>query len=176
MVTRFAYIYVWLLFILAALLFFLSLLLHLSVFGGMQEPFVEFGRISFPGTVILGITTFAFTKDGRWMDQIKTCPSWMWKTALAFGVYSLILIGSQIIFSSESPPSGWPIVASGFPLGFNAIALCIIYSVLECGYLTKSEVVKHTGISLLMVSVQIAAFLAYSAGYLHPQQYYKFPK
>jgi hypothetical protein len=173
MVVRLAYAYVRFLLVLEALLFTLSLLLHLSVLVGARGPFAELGAMLFRGTFTVGIPVFAFIKDGiRWRDQLKTCPGWMWKAALTLGVYGLVVLCLQAIFPEGASFSEQALAVSGFPLGFDAIALCIIYSVLWSGYLTKSEVAKGTGKSLLMVLFGLVAFLAYHAGYLrHPKNF-----
>jgi hypothetical protein len=171
--ARFAYTYVRLLLILEALLFALTLFLHLSVLLRASGLFAEFGAVSFRGAVIVWIAVSAFIKDGlRWTDQLKACPRWMWKTALVLGVYSLFVVCLQAIFPEGASFSEQALAVSGFPLGFNAIALCIIYSVLWSGYLTKSEVAQGAGKSLLMISLALIAFYAYRAGYLrHPKTY-----
>jgi len=170
MIYRFAYAYVRLLLVLEALLFTLSLSLHVSVLIGAKEPFAEFGAILVRGTVIVWIPVIAFVKDGlRWRDQIKTCPGWMWRTALAMGAYGLVILCLGAIFPEGVSPSEQPLIVSGFPLGFDAISLCVIYSVLWSGFLTKSEVAKLTRNSLLMVAFGLIVYLAYRTGYLrHP--------
>jgi hypothetical protein len=171
--TRFAYAYVSLLLVLEALLFISSLLLHLSVLLGTRALFVEFGAALFRGTFIVGIPVIAFIKDSlRWREQVRTCPRWMWKAALMLGVYSLIVLCLQAFFPEGASFSEQALAVSGFPLGFDAIAFCIIYSVLWSGYLTKSDVAKGAGKSLLMVFLGLIAFLGYRAGYLHhPKNY-----
>lgn len=173
MVVRLAYAYVRFLLVLETLLFTLSLLLHLSVLAGARRPFAELGAILFRGTFIVGIPVIAFIKDGlRWRDQLKTCPGWMWKAALTLGMYGLVVLCLQAFFPEGASFSEQALAISGFPLSFDAIALCIIYSVLWSGYLTKSEVAKRTGKSSLMVLFGVVAFLAYHAGYLrHPKNY-----
>jgi hypothetical protein len=167
MIVRLAYAYVRLLLILETLLFTLSLLLHLSVLAGARRPFAESGAMLFRGTVIVGIPVIAFIKDGlRWRDQLKTCPGWMWKAALTLGMYGIVVFCLQAFFPEGASFSQQALAVSGFPLGFDAIALCVIYSVLWSGYLTKSEVARRTGKSLLMVLFGVVAFLAYHAGYL----------
>jgi uncharacterized membrane protein YbhN (UPF0104 family) len=171
--SHFAYAYVRFLLVLEVLLFALSLLLHLSVFLGRRGLFVEFGAVLFRGTCIVGIPVTAFIKDSlRWTAQLKTCPQWMWRTALTLGGYGLLLPCLQGIFPEGASFSEQALTISGFPLGFDAIALCIIYSALWSGYLTESEVVKGAGKSLLMVSLGFIAFLAYRAGYLHHAKNY----
>jgi hypothetical protein len=171
--SRFAYAYISLLLVLESVLFISSLLLHLSVLLGTRGLFAESGAVLFRGTFIVGIPVIAFIKDSlRWRDQLRTCPTWMWKAALALGVYSLVVLCLQAFFPEGASFSEQALAVSGFPLGFDAIAFCIIYSVLWSGYLTKSDVAKGAGKSLLMVFLGIVAFLAYRAGYLrHPKSY-----
>jgi hypothetical protein len=171
--ARVAYAYVSLLLALEALLFISSLSLHLSVLLGTRGLFAEFGAALFRGTFIVGIPVIALIKDSlRWRDQLRTCPSWMWRAALTLGVYSLVVLCLQAVFPVGASFSEQALAVSGFPLGFDAIALCIIYSVLWSGYLTKSDVAKGARKSVLMVFWGLVAFLAYRAGYLrHPKNY-----
>jgi hypothetical protein len=173
MIYRVACAYVRLLLVLEALLFTLSLSLHVSVLIGAKEPFAEYGAILFGGTVAAWIPVTAFVKDGlRWTDQIQTCPGWMWRTALAIGAYGLVILCLQAIFPEGDSISQQTLTLSGFPLGFDAISLCVLYSVLWSGVLTKSEVAKRTRNSLLMVAFVLIAFLAYRVGYLrYPKSY-----
>jgi|SRR5271165_104558 len=170
MIARLAYAYVGLLFLLGTLLFTASLLLHVTLFMvGSPKIYAEYGLMLFRGGVVVEIPVFAFLKDGlRWMDQIKSCPKWMWRTALAIGLYSLL----TFFFPQDAPLSESPLILSGFPLGFEAIALCILYSVLWSGYLEKPVVVRRALHSIIIVAVVVTAILAYRAGYLgHPQRY-----
>lgn len=169
--ARFAYAYVSLLLVLESLLFISSLSLHLSVLFGTRGLFAEFGAALFRGTFIVGIPVIAFIKDSLgWKDQLKTCPRWMWKAALTLGVYSLFVLCLQAFSPEGISFSEQALAVSGFPLGFDAIAFCIIYSVLWSGYLTKTDIAKGAEKSLLMVFLGLVAFLAYRAGYLrHPK-------
>ena len=173
MAARLAYAYVWLLLVLEFLLFTASLLLHLSVLFGTRGLFAQCGVVLFRVTCIVVIPVLAFIKDSlRWADQLKACPTWMWKAALALGVYSLVVLCFQVFFPKWASFSEQALVMSGFPLGFDAIGFCIIYSVLWSGYLTRADVLKGAGKSLLMVFLGLVAFLAYHAGYLrHPKHY-----
>ncbi len=84
-------------------------------------------------------------------------------------LYGLVVLCLQVLFPEGPSLSKQSLVISGFPLGFEAFGVCTIYSVLWSGYLTRSEVVKGAGKSLLMVFLGAVAFLAYRAGYLrHP--------
>jgi hypothetical protein len=168
--ARFAYAYVSLLLALEALLFVSSLFLHLSVLLGTRGLFAEFGAALFRGTFIVGIPVIAFIKDRlKWRDQFKTCPRWMRNSTITLCVYSIIVLCLQAFFPEGGSFSEQALAVTGFPLGFDAIAFCVIYSVLWPGYLTKSDVAKGAGKSLLMVFLGLFAFLAYRAGYLRPQ-------
>ena len=122
----------------------------------------------FRGEVIVGILVIAFVKDGlRWMDQIKSCPKWMWRAALILGVYGLF---SSLLPYDPSISAPWTM--SGLPLGFDAISFCILYSVLGPGYLEKSEVVRRALHSIIMGTLIVIVCLAYRAGYLRQPKSY----
>lgn len=172
MVSWLAYGYVRLLLILEILLFTASLLLHVCVILGARAP-AQYGLMLFGGTVAVGIPTAPFIKDSfRWVDQIKSCPKWMWKGALMLGIYGLSTIFLDVIFALGDSSNQWPLVTSGFPLGFDAMYLCILYSVLRLGYLDEPEVIKRVGHSLILVGLGVTVFLAGRAGYLHHPEHH----
>jgi hypothetical protein len=167
MIVRSAYAYVRLLFALELLLLIASSLLHLSIFMGVKGSYAAFGPPLFRSAVIVGFPVLAFVKDSlRWVDQIKSCPKWMWKGALSLGVYALLTPFLQALLPRGPSLSEWSLMDSGFPLGFEAISLCILYSVLWAGYLEKGEVVRRALHSVVIVVVGVIVFLAYRAGYL----------
>ena len=168
LIARLAYAYVRTLLVLEALLFAASLVLHLSVFiSGMNQAYAEFGLPLFRLTVILGVPVIAFVRDGAWKNQIKSCPKWMWKGALIVGVYAFLIAGAQMVFSGGASFSQDALAVSGFPLGFDAISVCILHSVLWSNYLGQSEVVRRAMHSVALVALGLIVFLAYRAGYLH---------
>ena len=166
--ARLAYAYVRTLLVLEALLFAASLLLHLSVFiRGPNQAYAEFGLPLFRATVIVGVPVIAFVRDRAWKNQIKSCPKWMWKGALIVGVYALLIAGAQMIFSGGASFSEDALAVSGFPLGLDAISVCILHSVLWSNYLGQSEVVRRAMHSVALVALGLIVFLAYRAGYFH---------
>lgn len=173
MIARLAFAYVRLLLALEILLFTASLLLHLSAILGFKKPCAAYGIILLIGTVIVGVPVTPFMKDGlEWKDQVKSCPEWMWKTAFTLAVYALLVACTQIIFPTGTSMADQTLAISGFPVGFDAIYICILYSVLWVRYLDKSEVIDRVRSSVILVIVGICAFLAHRAGYLrHPTIY-----
>jgi hypothetical protein len=169
--ARLAYAYVRLLLALEILLFAGSLLAHLSVAIGSNKLYAAYGSILFGGAVIVGIPIVPFVKDSlKWKDQVKSCPEWMWKGALALGVYGIFITCFQAIFPAGDSFADQALTLSGIPLSFDAISLCILYSVLRLGYLDKSEVIVRARNSVIFVSVTALMFWAYRAGYLpHPR-------
>lgn len=172
MVTRIAFLHVRLLLALSAMLFAVSLLLHVSVLMGADEPYARYGLSLFGATVFVAMSLPSFFKDSlRWVDQIKTCPKWMWKTSLGLGLYAMSTPLIQAVFPSGSSDNYMPIVFSGAPLAFDAISFCVLFSVLR-GYLGDSQVAKSSRNSVIFIVFVAAIFLAEHAGYLpHPNNY-----
>lgn len=171
MIAHLAYAYVRLLLVLEAMLFAASLLLHVSVLAGATRPSGEYGLLLFRGTVVVGVAATPFIKDGlSWKEQIKRCPRWMWKAALTLGVYALFILCLQTIFTEDVPLlDRGALTVSGFPLAFDAISFCILYSVLRAGYLDKREIVRRVLISAIWIFLGVVTLLTYRAGYLrHP--------
>ena len=168
MATRLAYAYVRFLMVWEVLLFGLSLVVHVSAVIGVKQPFLRLAAMLEPVSFVTGLSAFAFLKDGlHWWRQIRRCPKWMWIGCLGIIVYNLgIFFGERpaqaVSFSDQM------VLASGFPLIFDAIALCILYPVLWSDYLGKSEVPRRVLQSIFVIVVQIASLMAYRAGYLPP--------
>lgn len=152
--------YIRVLFALELLLFAASVSLHGAVFFiGATEHFVQYSEILFRAAVLIGMLVFAFIKDGlRWVEQIKSCPMWMWKGSLIAGIYAILIA----VFAPVT------VTLTGFPIAFEAISICILYSVLSKGYLKKSELVRRSLHSVVMAALICSVILSYRAGYLHP--------
>ena len=153
MIRRLASAYVYFLLVLEMLLLAASFSLHVYVFAGGKGLYADCGSMLFRGAVAMGFPVTPFVKDSfRWVAQIKSCPKWMWRAALTLGVYGLYLGLLTLIFESASS-SGNALTLSGVPLGFEAISVCILYSVLREGYREKSEVVRRVRYSIILVAV-----------------------
>lgn len=168
MIDRVAYGYVRVLFALELLHFPASLLLHLSMILGVKVycsewPAVLYGVVG--GSILLWGAAVAFTERGAWKRQIESCPTWMWGTALALGVYALCTFPLGV-------SRGLPL--SSMPMAFDAIGICILYSVLWSGYLDRSKVAKKALHSIFFVALVLTGFVAYRAGYL-PQPHKRTP-
>lgn len=158
MTGRLAYAYVEFLFALEVMLFVSSALLHVSVIFGARRLCSEYGGMLLGGAVFVGTVVQAFTRRGRWMEQIKSCPEWMWKGALVLGVYGLCLGPLVNVFR--------PWTLSGSPIGADAVCICILYPVRSTDYLDRSEVVRKAVLSVIFVILSTLLFLAYRAGFL----------
>ena len=173
MPARLAHVYLRFLLALLSLLSAASLLLHLTALFGAKGPSAAYASTLFRATIVVGISVVPFIKDSfGWMHQVKSCPAWMWRAAVSFGVYALFVVCLRVVFPDGPSMADETWVITGFPLGFDAINLCILYSVVKAGYLSQSEVLSRARNSALAVAVCIMVTLAYRAGYLpHPQSH-----
>ena len=168
MIVRLARVYIYLLLALEALLFASQLVLHASVCVGAKEPYSKYGAMLFRAAIIVGIPAIAFVKDSlQWKKQIARCPEWMWKAALMFSAYGLLVLCMQSIFPEGRSLGEQTLTVSSFPLGLDAISFCVLYSVLWSGALDKDALVTRTRNSLIIVALGFATFFAYRSGYLH---------
>jgi hypothetical protein len=167
MAERLAYAYVRFLLILEIALFGVSLVLHLSVQNGADSLLLRLEVPLIQISVVMGTSMFAFLKDSlRWRDQIKSCPEWMWGASLCVVLYLLVIFfGVRASTSKGVPLSNTPVLATGFPLAFDASAICILYPLVYSGYLSRGEVRRRALHSIVLVALQIALIWAYSAGY-----------
>jgi hypothetical protein len=169
MKVRAAYVYVRLLFALELVLLVASLLMNFVVFIGRSNH-AGLGTALFRAAVFLGLPVFAFIKESlRWPDQIKSCPKWMWKSALFLGAYTLLSLFLEAIILRDNFLTKQSLMLYAFPLGFDAIFICILYSVLYVGYLEESEIVRRAQHSVIFIVFIAIMFIA--ADYLpYPKQ------
>jgi hypothetical protein len=163
MTTRLAYSYVRILLVFEVLLFAFSLLLHVGEFIVGVDGYEQCGTVLFRAVVLVGLCGSAFIKDSlEWVEQIRTCPKWMWMAALILGVYSILIAVLHLVGFH------FALVLSGFPMAFEASGCCILWSVLRQPIFTDSQVVRRARNSVLFVSFVAVMFVAYRAGYLPP--------
>ena len=169
--SRLVRIYAFLLFAVVSLLFGSSLLLHLAAFLDRRDLIAAFGLTLFRFTVIAAIASMPFVEDSlKWVQQIKKCPKWMWRTALGLGIYVIAMTCLQMfVFPQDPSLNDQTLVLSGFPLGFQAIAICILHSVLWSDTLGREEFARRAGRSVAMVVLIMVVFLAYHAGVFPPR-------
>jgi hypothetical protein len=165
MLLRLARAYVRILFAIEIVLFASSLSLHLVVLCARRH--VDFGILLFffVSSIVAQIMVVPFVKENvRWWRQVKRCPGWMWKPALALlWVYPIVLIS----FSKFAPA----VAISGFPIIFDAINICVLYTVVRLSYLEDPEIARGARFSVLAACAVVAMALAYHAGYFHrPEQ------
>jgi hypothetical protein len=154
--------------VMEGLLFTASLLLHVSVLLGERAIYAEYGFILFRCTVVVGIPVVPFIKDGlRWIDQIKSCPKWMWKLVLSLWAYALLIAVFEVIFGQGASFSDRAWSVSGLPFGFDVLCFCVLYSVLVSGYLEKSEIIRRTWTSVGWAFFEGAVLFGYHIGFLH---------
>lgn len=164
MITRIAHIYVRVLLVFELLLFGLSLLLHVGEFIVGADGYERYGALLFRAAVFVGLCVPAFIKDSlRWVEQIRTCPKWMWRAALMLWAYAILIAVMQMVGFHPA------LVISGFPMAFEAISCCILYSVLRRPIFTDSQLIQRARNSVLFISFIAVMSVAYRAGYLpHP--------
>jgi hypothetical protein len=167
MTSRLSYGYVGFLLVLEVLSLATTLLLHVRAILGVGEPHKEYGLMLFCAALVLGALVTPFLKNNLyWMKQIKSCPMWMWMTALAVGLYGLSILCLGAIVLGSASASRDTMAISSFPLAFDAISVCILYSVLCSGYLAESEVVRRSRLSAIGASFGAIVFLVCRLGRL----------
>jgi hypothetical protein len=156
-----------LLFGVEVILFAASLVLNVSVLMGGKTPFTNYGFSLFRAAVFAGLSVPAFLKDGlKWVNQIKTCPRWMWIATLSIAGYSLIAFCLQMMLPAGPSILDQSLAWAAFPLGLEAISCCILYSVLWSDYLTEAEFKKRAVASLGFMIVVSGIVIAVRTGVL----------
>lgn len=164
MIARAGRIYIQALMVAEAILLLASIAIHLSVLTGTVAVYEKYRGVLGTAIIVIGGPAFAFKRRGGGLiAQIKSCPQWMWKSAVAIASYGILTVLAFVIFPT-SPRFTSAFVGSGFPLGFEAIPICILYSALWRLRLDGSELIKGAGISLLFIGL---GFIWATSAYHH---------
>jgi hypothetical protein len=77
-----------------------------------------------------------------------------------------MFLGVAVIWNNGSDPeNGMPV--SAFFVGFDAVEICVLYSVLWAAPVEPSALIGRMRNSMIGVILIVTAALAYHAGYLH---------
>ena len=95
-----------------------------------------------------------------WLTQVRASPSWMWKSAFVVAACGFSTAVLPAILPLSHSSSRDALVYFGFPLGFDAVMLCILYSVLWGRYLDDLEMIRRAQYSVILSALILAVFLA----------------
>jgi hypothetical protein len=171
MIVQFANAYVRFLLALAILLFAAVLVLHVKVLIGATNTDADYGKMLILGNLTALFPIFFFPKDRNiWQNEFKSCPRWMRIAVVILAVYGLVVCFlGVIIVPVGNPVQGDGLSLSAFFLGFDAISICIPYSVIWTAPLEQSELIRRTRNSVIAVALAVIVSSAYHAGYFpHP--------
>ena len=155
MIARAGRIYIQALLVAEVILLLASIAIHLSVLAGTEAAYEKYRGALGTAVIVICGPPFAFKRKGVGLiAQIRSCPHWMWKSAVTIAAYGLLTLLSFVIFPSSSLFAS-SLVGSGFLLGFEAVPICILYSALWRLRLDGSEFVTNAGISLLFIGFGI---------------------
>jgi hypothetical protein len=129
---------VYLLLVAASVGFTGALTIHIAALLGSITPFQHFGKLMFPGLVVVWLPTIfcmnRLTRDVKqkdlWKAALRGCPRWMRTTWWIVAGYSWIgAFAIPLLFGGgmNSPLSEARSV-SGIMLAFYGIAVCVLYS------------------------------------------------
>jgi hypothetical protein len=152
-----------------------SLLLHVEALIGNGKPYALLNERLFAGSIAAVFLSVAFVKDNiRWTTEIKRCPTWMWRSALGLALYQFLVLGLKFFVFPDGTPAGEQLLVwSAWPIGFDAISFCIVYSALWSGAVSDSELVRRARNSGILAIVIVVVIVANRAGYLaHIHDYF----
>jgi hypothetical protein len=154
LIRRIAIGYAWLLFSLEAMLLFFTLLLHVGVLLGFEDPYRKMQNALYIAMLTLFVPIAAFVGESwKWLQQVKTCPDWMWKLALILAGYGIFAFCLQMFLFANGPnPQDQTLATSGFILGFEAISACIMFSSLRTEKIEISEFMRRSRNSVLFIA------------------------
>ncbi len=168
--ARFANLYTRFLFALLILLSILTLVIHIGVLIGANEHYTVSINILFIGNLFVLFPIFSLAKDRNiWGNEFKSCPRWMQIAVVIFAVYGLVVsfIGVVIVRGGGLPFREGTLPISAFFVGFDAISMCIPYSLLWASPIEQSELIRRARISVIAATLAVIVFSVYRAGYLH---------
>jgi len=146
-------------------LFLVSVVIHLLVLMGDRKLYEDYQGALGTAVIIIGGPAFAFKRKGVGLiAQIKSCPKWMWQSAIVIAAYgiattSLFIFSTNVVFTSS-------FVGSAFPLGFEVIPICILYSSIGPHHLDESQFLRNCMASVIFVILGIIWALAAHHGIL----------
>ena len=174
MMTRIAKSYVFVLFTLEGLLFGCSLILHFTIFLlGVSQEYERYTHSLLSATILLAIPASAFIKDSlRWVAQIRKSPTWMWRTALGIGIYTIVLLLVQWVIPHNSLDNPMPLAFTAYGAAFGAISCCVLFPVLRRGIFNDAQIIQRFRTSVIFIGIVFAVVVADRAGYIpHTKTY-----
>jgi len=164
-----ARIYVVLLFVLEGLLLAASLLLHFSLWIGIQRLSANIPEGLLVGGLLGGFVTAFLAKDRNvWKNEFKSCPIWVRFLTIMLVLYGFI---SALVRTVVLPGAGASelLTVSGLSLSIEAMSLCILYAVVWTDSEQGAELLKRSRNSFIAAILSSAYLLADHAGYFPHQ-------
>jgi hypothetical protein len=169
MAAKLARIYVVLLFVLEGLLFAASLLLHVSLWMGIQRLYANIPESLLVGGLLVAFVTALLAKNRNvWKNEFKSCPVWVRVLTIVLVLYGFI---SAFVRTVVLPDAGGSelLTVSGLSLSVDAMSLCILYAVLWTDSEQGAELLKRSRNSFIAAILSSAYLLADHAGYFPHQ-------
>ena len=163
MMTILARFYVISIFLLELLLLGAAVTVHIAVWLGknqIREPLLV-------GGLLAGFATGFLAKDQNiWKNEFKSCPSWMRRAVIVLGLYGLVIAFFEIVALPSLRDPERMLAVSAMVLAFNALFLCIPYSVLWANPLQGAELVKKSLMSFVALVLGGVVILVRSGAHL----------
>jgi hypothetical protein len=170
MIAKCARAYVVALLVVELLLVASSLLPQIGFLAGAQEPRAEYGHALLLGSMVMSLLVFCFAKDKHiFTNELKSCPKWLRSIVIAFCAFGFVVLVARTAFSVNPEQLTGTLAASGFTLGYDAMCVSVLYSVLRSGAISEAEFIKRSRISSIAAIVAIAVFVANRAGWMGHQ-------
>jgi hypothetical protein len=167
MIARLANVYVRLVFALSILAFVSTLAFHISVLIGANPRHPEIGKLLEIGNMYAMVPIIFFAKDRNvWSNEFKSCPLWMREVVAVFAIYGFVagLVGVALA-PGDGAPLNESMQTSSFFTGFDAVAICIPYSVIWAAPLDCPELIKRARNSFIAVVLIVIVSTAWHVGF-----------
>jgi hypothetical protein len=157
MLVRIAAGYARLLFAITALLFGLTLAYHIGILVRAEIPYAEVGRPLIFLNFLACPAMVAMSKERNiWKNEFKSCPAWMRKAVAGFCIYGIVGMVASLVANDAVPSYAMP--ASAFFIGFDAIGVCVLYSVVWADPLESTELKKRARNSVIFTTLWVLLF------------------
>ena len=125
-------------------------LVHLLVVAGNDSIYEVYHGVLMRAVLVVGIPTIGFkSRSVGFLTQIRSCPKWMWRTAVGIAMYGMLTFALLFSPMDERHLSAW--VGSAFPLGFEAVPICILYSALSASRNEETWIIERARVSVLFL-------------------------
>jgi hypothetical protein len=158
MITRLAYVYVYMIAALMSLLLAGLLVFHIGLLTGHH---LQLGGHLFAVFFGIAVPALGLAEDRNiWAHEVKACPWWIRLfLGFLFTYTILVMIFKLALGTGPASPDDFALVGSSFMLMFSVACACVLYATLKSARSNPPNLRKRTQRSLLSTTAVGAFYL-----------------